>query len=53
MESISENVNYDFLTSTEENFWSLLYLTGYLTRAVTKRQEDTPQRRSFYSIMER
>ena len=45
-ESISENVNYDFLTSTEENLWSLLYLTGYLTRAATKGQEDIPQTRN-------
>lgn len=31
-EVISENLTYDFLTSSEENLWSLLYLTGYLTK---------------------
>lgn len=31
-ESISENLTYNFLTSSEENLWSILYLTGYLTR---------------------
>lgn len=30
-EIITENLTYDFLTSSEENLWSLLYLTGYLT----------------------
>ena len=24
---------YDYLNSSEENLWSLLYLTGYLTKA--------------------
>ena len=32
-EVISENLTYDVLTATESNLWSLLYLTGYLTRA--------------------
>lgn len=31
-ESITENLTYDMLTSSEENLWSLLYLTGYLTK---------------------
>lgn len=28
---IYENITYDELTDSEENFWSVLYLTGYLT----------------------
>lgn len=31
-ENIEENLTYNILTSSEENLWSLLYLTGYLTR---------------------
>lgn len=30
-ESITDQLTYDMLTSSEENLWSLLYLTGYLT----------------------
>lgn len=32
IESIEDNLTYDILASSEENLWSLLYLTGYLTR---------------------
>lgn len=28
---LSEELTYDFTTATEEDFWSILYLTGYLT----------------------
>ena len=31
-EHIDENLTYDYLHSSEENLWSVLYLTGYLTR---------------------
>ena len=31
-ETITDQLTYDMLTSSEENLWSLLYLTGYLTR---------------------
>ena len=30
-EHIEENLTYDYLHSSEENLWSVLYLTGYLT----------------------
>ena len=30
---IVESLTYDSLHSSEENLWSLLYLTGYLTKA--------------------
>ncbi|MGE9882457.1 AAA family ATPase [Blautia obeum] len=36
-ECVNENLTYDFLASSEENLWSLLYLTGYLTK--TKEEE--------------
>ncbi len=32
-EAVDENLTYDFLTSSESNLWSLLYSTGYLTKA--------------------
>lgn len=33
IQHINENLTYDYLHSLEENLWSILYLTGYLTRA--------------------
>lgn len=30
---IDENLTYDYLHSSEDNLWSILYLTGYLTKA--------------------
>ena len=30
-QQIDENLTYDYLHSSEENLWSILYLTGYLT----------------------
>ena len=45
-ESVNENVSYDFLTSTEENLWSLLYLTGYLTKVKEETQGELPQERN-------
>ncbi|MDO4327970.1 MAG: AAA family ATPase [Lachnospiraceae bacterium] len=38
-EVVMENLTYDFLTATEENLWSLLYLTGYLTHVRTEELE--------------
>ncbi len=32
IQRIEENLTYDFLHSSEENLWSILYLTGYLTK---------------------
>lgn len=31
-QQIEENLTYDYLHSSEDNLWSILYLTGYLTR---------------------
>ena len=33
VQRIDENLTYDYLHSSEENLWSMLYLTGYLTQA--------------------
>lgn len=32
VEQIDENLTYDYLHSSEDNLWSALYLTGYLTK---------------------
>lgn len=37
---IEENLTYDYLHSSENNLWSILYLTGYLTRV---RDDDLPE----------
>ena len=39
LQKVEENLTYDYLHSSEENLWSILYLTGYLTRV---REEDFP-----------
>lgn len=36
VQHIDENLTYDYLHSSEENLWSILYLTGYLTEAREK-----------------
>lgn len=32
IQKIDENLTYDYLHSSEDNLWSMLYLTGYLTQ---------------------
>ncbi len=32
IQRIDENLTYDYLHSSEDNLWSILYLTGYLTK---------------------
>ena len=39
-EHIEENLTYDYQHSAEENLWSVLYLTGYLT---TVRKDELPE----------
>lgn len=41
MQRIDESLTYDYLHSLEDNLWSVLYLTGYLTRA---RGSEVPER---------
>lgn len=31
VQNVEENLTYDYLHSSEDNLWSILYLTGYLT----------------------
>ena len=40
IQQIEEDLTYDYLHSSEENLWSILYSTGYLTQA---REEDLPR----------
>ena len=40
VQQIEENLTYDYLHSSEENLWSILYFTGYLTQV---RDEDLPE----------
>lgn len=39
-EPIQENLTYDIVHSTEDNLWSILYLTGYLTWIPPERFPD-------------
>ena len=39
-QQIDENLTYDYLHSSEDNLWSILYLTGYLTKV---RDADLPE----------
>ena len=39
-----ENLTYDTLHSSEENLWSLLYLTGYLTTAYPEAEQGGDER---------
>ena len=41
VQRIDENLTYDYLHSSEDNLWSLLYLTGYLTKA---RENDSEEK---------
>lgn len=38
-QEVAEDLTYDYLHSSEDNLWSVLYLTGYLTRL---RESDIP-----------
>ena len=40
LQHIEEDLTYDYLHSSEENLWSILYLTGYLTQV---REKDLPE----------
>ena len=44
VENIQADITYDYLHSTEDNLWSILYLTGYLTREKDRElMHDLPQ----------
>ena len=40
-QKIEEDLTYDYLHSSEENLWSILYLTGYLTNASEQDTDGT------------
>ena len=40
VQRVDENLTYDYLHSSDDNLWSMLYLTGYLTKA---RNEQTDE----------
>lgn len=40
-QQIEENLTYDYLHSSEENLWCILYLTGYLTNASEQDTDGT------------
>lgn len=41
IQRIEEDLTYDYLRSSEDNLWSILYLTGYLTK-VRERDLEVP-----------
>ena len=41
VQQIEENLTYDYLHSSEENLWGILYLTGYLTTAQKRDAKKT------------
>ena len=40
IQQVEENLTYDYIHSSEENLWSVLYLTGYLTRVKEEKISD-------------
>ena len=40
IQKIEENLTYDYMHSSEENLWSILYSTGYLTKARNVKVSD-------------
>jgi len=42
LQRIDENLTYDYLHSSEDNLWSMLYLTGYLTKARETESDSSP-----------
>lgn len=51
IEAINESLTYDFLTSSEENLWSLLYMTGYLTRVKKENAKDSERPEDKYTAL--
>lgn len=44
IQRVDENLTYNYLHSSEENLWSMLYLTGYLTKLRDNEvNEDLPE----------
>ena len=47
VQHIEENLTYDYLHSSEENLWSVLYLTGYLTKVCYSVRKRASRSRSW------
>lgn len=45
IQTIDRNLTYNFETGSEDNFWSILYLTGYLTRCTENEFTEEEKRR--------
>ena len=44
VQRVDEGLTYDYLHSSEDNLWSILYLTGYLTKVrETDLESETPE----------
>lgn len=39
VQKVEENLTYDYLHASEDNLWSVLYLTGYLTKVLPDQSE--------------
>lgn len=51
IQKIEENLTYDFDTCSDENFWSVLYLTGYLTSCNSDKLNPADYERVRGSVM--
>ena len=49
-QQIRDDLSYDYVNSSEENLWSILYLTGYLTRARDVGKETVPEGKQALAI---
>lgn len=49
IENIQEDITYNYLHSSEENLWSILYFTGYLTR-VSDEKVNKEMPRDYYAL---
>ena len=50
VQNVEENLTYDYLHSSEDNLWSILYLTGYLT-GVRENELSLPIRENETALM--
>lgn len=50
VQNVEENLTYDYLHSSEDNLWSILYLTGYLT-GVRENELPLPIRENETALM--
>lgn len=50
VQNVEENLTYDYLHSLEDNLWSILYLTGYLT-GVRENELSLPIRENETALM--